>query len=191
MKQFLCCVLLAACSPTILLCGCGRKEPATGAAGVESPVPEKDLTVITDNIPRRPHPPASALLWSDDLLDSFDVAERKRMLEEADQFLDARLPDFAIKDMQRPWLDRQYVPREWRVLQTDQGVRATLKVQILRWDEGRAVDPGEIDLELSWDGNDWVLEKAPEDYFSDLRNAMRTLRSGWQPGERELPDESK
>lgn len=111
----------------------------------------------------------------------------EQLMRAADRYMADQIPDFAIKDAARPWLDRQYIPQSWQLRSEDGRVLCDLEMLVLRWDEGRPVEPDQISLGLEWAGSRWVLWKAPEMYSQDLKDARLTLLQNWQRGERQLP----
>lgn len=114
---------------------------------------------------------------------------RAAMVAAADVFLAEQVPDFAIKDFERPWLDRRYEPTAFRVHRASDGTwSAEAVLRLTEWDEGRRQPPREIALQLRWDGAGWRAESLPPDYLRDMEFALDTLNHEWRPGERALDD---
>lgn len=168
----------------LILVGCSRNE--TGDV-VESPDPV-DVMAEADPgnlIPRRPHHPTASLIqWETDEPGTGKVEELTKAM---DRYLAREVPDFAIKDSSRPWLDKQYVPEQFRVTKSDGTILGELTMRVLQWDEGRPREPLQLSLTLEWNGNEWIPVALPAQFEQDLRNAATTLQSDWQPGERQLP----
>jgi len=169
----------------LVLAGCSKREADETSAPRDTDGPtavvEKDPL-----IPRQPHPAATELLRLEATGLTPDKVEG--LATAADSFMATNVPDFAIKDSGRPWLDRQYVPEVLKVRKTAAGVlTGDLRMRVLRWDEGRALEPETFILHLVWEGGKWQLRDAPDRYRRDLEDARRTLKNDWQSGERQLP----
>lgn len=174
-----------------LLTGCSRQESRDPASSELSSIDERvtipGATGVPGNdlIPKRAHPPAKDVFQTEDA--DFPSNQLGQLMGAADRYMAEQIPDFAIKDAARPWLDRQYIPQSWQLWSENERVFCDVQMLVLRWDEGRPVDPDRIRLGLEWDGSRWVLEEAPELYRQDLKDAAWTLSQHWQRGERELP----
>jgi len=191
-------VLLLLCLS--LLGGCGRRSNASSAAAPDT----ADPVAVTANavapapaavdaglpVPRTPHRLAADLLVAPQPLVA-NADQTSAMIQSMDRFLASKVPDFAIKDSARPWLDRQYVPAEWKLRETSDGLQADLLLTVLRWDEGREVAPEYLQLVLLWDGTNWTLNQATERFWNDLRDAETTLNLNWAPGERPVPGQPR
>lgn len=139
------------------------------------------------NVPFFPHAPAADIVQ---FVAEPSEGERTAMVSAADVFLAEQVPDFAIKDFDRPWLDRRYEPTAFRVRPGDDGTwSAEAVLRLTEWDEGRRRPPREIALQLRWDGAGWRAEHLPPDYLRDIEYALSTLNRQWNPGERALDDE--
>lgn len=147
-----------------------------------------DLRESARNIPHRQLAAAEAILEPDERLVDLRPGERGELAAAADRFLVENIPDFAIKDAQRPWLDRQYLPVSLRLSRDSAGgIQAELAMRVLQWDEGEPVEADRIALLLEWTGGQWNLLDAPAQFRNDQANAIQTLQGVWQPGERDLP----
>lgn len=169
----------------VLLGGCSRREFADSREEVESSTVDAGTVSVEPRVPRRPHPPARNLFVIEEA--SIGINQLNELMRAADRFMAGRIPDFAIKDHTRPWLDRQYIPRAWRVWSTDGRILGQLTLQVLQWDEGRTTTPNSMELSLEWIGSDWVLIDKPDRFTRDLEDAWRTLAEDWKAGERQLP----
>lgn len=168
--------VMAACTPRES--GDSAREALASDEGLAA-VPEENL------IPRRPHPSAAELFHTEDA--DYPASQLDELVRAADRYMAAQIPDFAIKDATRPWLDRQYIPQSWQPRSEDGRILCDVTMKVLQWDEGRTVEPRRIQLGLEWDGSNWVLEDAPELFYQDLNDASKTLEQEWQRGERQLP----
>ncbi len=188
---------MVVCALALAVTGCGRREAAAlgreREAGVAEAPPARSepipaarsapMPAAAPNVPRLPHPPAARLLVFEpaQAVAAEEAAELERA---ADRFLQERIPDFAIKDAQRPWLDRQYVPEAFRVFRKDDAWHAELRLACHAWDEGEPAPGYPAVIELLWSGRDWRMLSAPDDVLRDLEYADRTLAGDWAPGER-------
>lgn len=169
----------------LMFCSCSRQEQPVQDHSLEKEAKLSFRDQDHTNVPRTPHPAAGDFFEIEGPILDEDASQR--LAKSAEDFLTAQIPDFAIKDDDRPWLDRQYVPVKWTVVETPSGIRGNLQLEVLSWDEGRPKPSESIFLELGWKGGEWVVERAPEQFARDIDDAGLTLRQDWRPGERSLP----
>lgn len=180
-----------------------QPSPAAESASAPAPQPEpaelestepvvpfggNELRAGAQNISYKPLPEASKILEFDDTAAELATDQRSQLAKAADRFMVATIPDFAVKDTHRPWLDRQYLPVVMRIKSgPDDGLQAELSMRVLQWDEREVTKPDRVAVLLEWTGGQWHLVAAPAQFRTDLANAVETLKGDWQPGERHLP----
>ncbi len=153
-------------------------EPFGGAAA----------RAAADHVTFKPHPRAATLVEFEEGWTPAE-SERAAMIEAADRFLLEEVPDFVIKDFDRPWLDRRYTPTALRVARgAENGVEAAVTLHVTEWDEGERGAPRAMELRLRWREGAWDATAMPDEYRRDLAHALATLSREWGAGERTFED---